>query len=61
MDLCGGAHHTVLSTQLNENDLRNFADLLDIEYILIDKNTKLNQFIDNLKLHDVIWKLKGIR
>lgn len=57
----GGAHHTVLSTQLNESDLRNFADLLDIEYVLIDKNTNLNQFIDDLKLKDIIWKLKGIK
>ena len=57
----GGAHHTVLSTQLTENQLRNFAELLDIEYVLIDKNTNLNSFVEQLKISDVVWKLKGLK
>ncbi len=57
----GGAHHTVLSTQLTENQLRTFAELLDIEYVLIDKNTNLNSFVEQLKINDVVWKLKGLQ
>ena len=57
----GGAHHTVLSTQLKESDLRNFAEILDIEYVLIDKNTNLNNFVESLRVNDLIWKLKGMK
>lgn len=57
----GGAHHTVLSTQLTEPQLRLFADLLDIEYVLIDNDTNLNTLVNDLKINDVVWKLKGIK
>lgn len=57
----GGAHHTVLSTQLNEAHLRTFANLLDIEYVLINKDTNLDNFIEKLQMNDIMWKLKGLR
>lgn len=57
----GGAHHTVLSTQLKESDLRTFAQLFDLEYILIDKNTNVDNLVEKLQTNDIVWKLKGLR
>ena len=52
----GGAHHTCLSTSLTVEDLRNFAMMADIEFVLIDENTELNAFVNELRAGDVIWK-----
>lgn len=55
----GGAHHTVLSTQINEKHLRDFAQIANIEYVEINEETELNTFIEKLMISDVIWKIKG--
>jgi len=52
----GGAHHTCLSTSLTVEDLRNYAMMADIEFVLIDENTELNAFVKDLRAGDVIWK-----
>jgi len=57
----GGAHHSVLTTQLTVEDLRLFAKYLDIEFVLIDENLDLAKFEQELMINDVIWKLKGIK
>lgn len=51
----GGAHHTVLSTQLTLEHLLDFAEMCGIECVIIDKNTELNSFKQNLKLSDLLW------
>ena len=57
----GGAHHSVLSTQVSETEIRDFAEMANIEYILIDEFTKINDFKTNLLNSDIIWKLKGLK
>ncbi len=57
----GGAHHSVLTTSLSMRQLQDFAIMADIEFITIDENTDLNQFENELRMSDVIWKLKGIK
>lgn len=44
----GGAHHAVVSTALNADDLRLFARLTDTELVVIDERTELNAFRDAL-------------
>lgn len=37
----GGAHHAVVSTALNVDDIKLFAKLTDTELVIIDENTRL--------------------
>jgi L-arabinose isomerase len=55
----GGAHHTVLSTQINEKHLRDFASIADIEYVEINEKTELDEFVEKLMVSDAVWRLKG--
>ncbi len=54
----GGAHHTCLSTALTVDELRDFADICGIEFVLIDKNTDVNTLRKELFYNDMIYKLK---
>lgn len=54
----GGAHHTVLSYDVSAEQLRDFARIMDIEFVHIDKNTKLEALERELFLADLAWKLK---
>ncbi len=42
--IAGGAHHTVFSHALNLDDMRQFAELHDIELTVIDNDTRLPSF-----------------
>ncbi len=57
--LAGGAHHTVFSLDVTAQELLDFAEFLDIEAILINKDTNMKTFRQDLKLSDVLWNLKG--
>lgn len=54
----GGAHHTIFSYELTADDMIDFAELLDIEYVYINKDTKINDLRKELAINDLIWKLK---
>ena len=56
--MAGGAHHTVVSTTLSIDNMRDLARMYDIELIVIDKNTKLELFEKELIYNDIIYKLK---
>jgi len=47
--LAGGAHHTCYSQNLSVEHLRDFAEMCGVEFILIDKETKINTFKQALK------------
>jgi L-arabinose isomerase len=55
----GGAHHTGYSQNLNAEHMQDFADIADIECVLIGKDTKLAQFRNELKWSDVYYQLKN--
>lgn len=55
----GGAHHAVVSTALQTEDIRLFAKLTDTELVIIDENTTLHTFEQQLALLDLTAKLKG--
>ena len=54
--LAGGAHHTCYSQNLTSEHLEDFADIAGIEYVLIDKETKLRQLKNELKWSEVYYK-----
>ncbi|WP_099204574.1 L-arabinose isomerase [Scatolibacter rhodanostii] len=56
--LAGGAHHTVLSYDLNAEEMRDWARIMDIEFVHINKDTTPERFEQDLLLADLIWKLK---
>ncbi len=56
--LAGGAHHTVLSYQLDAEYLRDFCEMLGIEFIHINKDTTIAELSKELLWNDVVWKLK---
>ena len=55
--LAGGAHHTVFSHALDLNDMRQFAELHDIELTVIDNDTRLPAFKDALRWNEVYYML----
>jgi L-arabinose isomerase len=53
----GGAHHTGYSQNLTSEHLQDFADIADIECVLIDRETKLHQFKKELRFNEVYYAL----
>lgn len=54
----GGAHHTVLSHDVTADQMRDFAKMMDIEYVHIGKDTTVEALEQQLFLADLAWKLK---
>jgi L-arabinose isomerase len=54
----GGAHHTCYSQNLTDEHLSNFADMADIEYLLIGKETKLAEFRKEIYWNDAAYRLE---
>ncbi|MGV3613893.1 MAG: L-arabinose isomerase [Fimbriimonas sp.] len=52
----GGAHHTVYSYTLTTDQLRSFAEIAGIECLVIDADTKLEAFRNELRWNDATWK-----
>lgn len=52
----GGAHHTVYSQNLTTDHLEAFADIFDVELIVIDKNTNLRQLKNELRWSEAAYK-----
>src|SRR5699024_3638646 len=52
----GGAHHNVFSYEVTVDQLYDFAELTNIECIVIDNDTNIRQFRQELKLSAGIWK-----
>ena len=53
----GGAHHTGFSYSVTPEHLRDFAEMADIEFLLIDENTKVEEFKDQLRWNDLYYHL----
>lgn len=54
--LAGGAHHTVLSFALTKEHMADFARMCDIECVIIDQNTDISRFENDLMINDIIRK-----
>ncbi len=53
----GGAHHTCYSQNLTAEHLEDFAEMAGIEYVLIDKNTRLRELKNELRWSDMYYQL----
>lgn len=54
----GGAHHTVLSYDVTAEQMKDWANMMDIEYVHIGKDTTVESLEKDLFLADLAWKLK---
>jgi L-arabinose isomerase len=52
----GGAHHTAYSQNLTAEHLQDFADIAGIEFVRIGKDTRLDQFRNELRWNDAAYK-----
>jgi L-arabinose isomerase len=55
--LAGGAHHTALSRALTTEHLENFAEMSGMEYLLINRDTKIADFKKELRWNDMYYHL----
>lgn len=53
----GGAHHTCFSQNLTTEHLSDFASIAGLENIVIDSNTNLRQFQNELRWSEVYYKV----
>ena len=54
----GGAHHTVLSYDVTAQQMKDWAKMMDIEFVHITKDTTIDALEKELFLNDLAWKLK---
>ncbi|MEH6620658.1 MAG: L-arabinose isomerase [Maribacter arcticus] len=55
--LAGGAHHTVYSQALTTEFMEDFAEMADIELVVIDKNTTIREFKNQLNANEAYYHL----
>jgi L-arabinose isomerase len=55
--LGGGAHHTGFSMALTAEHMEDFAEMADIEYLMIDKNTTISEFKKDIRTNEVYYML----
>ncbi len=52
----GGAHHTGFSQSLTTEHLRDYAEMMGIEFLAIDRNTELNAFKSEIRWNDASFR-----
>ncbi|MCK4922857.1 MAG: L-arabinose isomerase [Bacteroidales bacterium] len=56
--LAGGAHHTSFSMALNTEYMEDFAEMLGLEFVIIDKDTNIRNFKKELRFNDVYYHIR---
>jgi L-arabinose isomerase len=56
--MAGGAHHSVLTTQVTAQMMEDWADIMGIEFVHITKDTTVKQLKEKLFFADFAWRLK---
>jgi L-arabinose isomerase len=57
--LAGGAHHTVFTYAATAEMMEDWADMMEIEFVHITKNTTVEALKHDLFLSDLAWKLRS--
>lgn len=57
--IAGGAHHTVLSYDCNADMMRDWARIMDIEFVHINSETDPVELERQLAVQDLVWKFEG--
>ncbi|VFS52234.1 L-arabinose isomerase [Budvicia aquatica] len=55
--LAGGAHHTVFTQSLDIEHLRIYAEMCGIELLLIDNETRIPDFKNQIRWNEVYYKI----
>jgi L-arabinose isomerase len=55
--MAGGAHHTGFSQPLTTEHLNDFAEMADMEFLIIGKGTHLQEFKKELRWNDIYYHL----
>jgi len=58
--LAGGAHHTSFSKALSTEHLRCWADIAGVEMVVIDGETRIPAFKDQLRWNEMYYGMKGL-
>jgi L-arabinose isomerase len=53
--IAGGTHHSVYSTALGAEHFRDWAEMMGIEFVLIDRDTKPERLRDELRWASAYW------
>jgi L-arabinose isomerase len=53
----GGPHHTVLTQAVGAETLRDFAQMLDTELLIIDETTTTADFADRIRWNQAYYRL----
>jgi len=53
----GGAHHTSFSYAITADHLRDFAEMAGVEFLLIDGDTRVEEFKEKLRWNDLYYHL----
>ncbi len=59
--LAGGAHHTGFSQALTPGHLQDFAAMADIEFLVIDRETRLSELAKELRWNDLYYHMASFR
>ncbi|MFA5676113.1 MAG: L-arabinose isomerase [Christensenellales bacterium] len=53
--LCGGTHHSVISFDLNAGHMRDFAEIMGMEFVHIGAHTNIPELREKLAMGDILW------
>ncbi|MDO4575693.1 MAG: L-arabinose isomerase [Planctomycetia bacterium] len=56
--LCGGTHHTAFSFDLTVEQLAEYAEIADIELVVIDEKTEMVRLKETLRTNEVYYWMK---
>ena len=55
----GGTHHSAYTMALTPEYIEIFAEMADVEYVIIDKDTKVSEFKKELRWNDIYYMLSN--
>lgn len=56
MDSAGGAHHTAFTYDLTAEQMCDWAAMMGIEAVVINKDTNIRDFKRDLMLGDIVYR-----
>lgn len=56
--LAGGAHHTSFSYSVTTGHMSDWAEMAGIELVLINEETNIFKFKEQLKINDFVWRAR---
>lgn len=56
----GGAHHTSFSYSVTPEHLQDFADISGMEFVLINENSRVEEFREKLRWNDLYYQLSKV-